>query len=65
MVSSHNRAETDAPQWICSPACTELEQVVLDWCAKLFGLSEDFYISSKKGGGVIIVGLNHQALQLR
>ena len=25
-------------QWIASPACTELEQVVMDWGAKLFGL---------------------------
>lgn len=43
--------------WICSPACTELEQVVLDWCAKMFGLSEDWLLSSKKGGGIIIVRL--------
>ncbi|ORX34523.1 putative aromatic-L-amino-acid decarboxylase [Kockovaella imperatae] len=40
--------------WICSPACTELEQVVLDWCANLFDLHPDFYIKSKRGGGVII-----------
>jgi aromatic-L-amino-acid decarboxylase len=44
--------------WICSPACTELEQVVLDWCAKMFGLSGDWLLSSKKGGGIIIVCLS-------
>ena len=41
--------------WICSPACTELEQVVLDWCAKMFGLSDEWLLSGKKGGGIIIV----------
>ncbi|KAF9648552.1 aromatic-L-amino-acid decarboxylase [Thelephora ganbajun] len=39
--------------WICSPACTELENVVMDWAAQLFGLSEDFYNTTQVGGGVI------------
>jgi len=43
--------------WICSPACTELEQVVLDWCAKMFGLDDGWLLSGKKGGGIIIVCL--------
>jgi aromatic-L-amino-acid decarboxylase len=43
--------------WICSPACTELEQVVLDWCAKMFGLEDGFLLSSKTGGGIIFVCL--------
>lgn len=43
--------------WICSPACTELEQVVLDWCAKMFGLGDGFLSSSGTGGGIIGVSL--------
>jgi hypothetical protein len=38
--------------WICSPAITELETVVLDWLAKLFNLP-DCYLSTTHGGGVI------------
>lgn len=40
---------------MCSPACTELETIVMDWAAKLYGLSEDFYNSTGVGGGVIQV----------
>lgn len=39
--------------WICSPAVTELETVVLDWVAKMLALPEAFMASSGKGGGVI------------
>jgi aromatic-L-amino-acid decarboxylase len=38
--------------WICSPAVTELETVVLDWLAKLLNLP-DCYLSNGHGGGVI------------
>ncbi|KAJ7485831.1 pyridoxal phosphate-dependent transferase [Mycena latifolia] len=38
--------------WICSPACTELEVIVMDWAAKMFGLSEEF-LHSSSGGGVL------------
>ncbi|KAH6668578.1 pyridoxal phosphate-dependent transferase [Plectosphaerella plurivora] len=38
--------------WICSPAVTELETIVLDWLAKLLALPECF-LSSTRGGGVI------------
>lgn len=38
--------------WICSPAVTELETVVLDWLAKLLNLPE-CYLSTTHGGGVI------------
>jgi aromatic-L-amino-acid decarboxylase len=41
--------------WICSPACTELEQVVLDWCAKMLGLGDEWLLSNKTGGGIIMV----------
>ncbi|KAL1655391.1 hypothetical protein SLS61_001854 [Didymella pomorum] len=38
--------------WICSPAITELETVVMDWVAKLIGLPEAF-LSQGEGGGII------------
>ncbi|KAI9729633.1 MAG: hypothetical protein M1818_008436 [Claussenomyces sp. TS43310] len=38
--------------WICSPAVTELETIVLDWLAKLLNLPSCYY-SSGEGGGVI------------
>jgi aromatic-L-amino-acid decarboxylase len=38
--------------WICSPAVTELETIVLDWLAKLLNLP-DCYLSTTHGGGVI------------
>ncbi len=38
--------------WATSPACTELETVVLDWVAKMLDLPEKF-LSSSDGGGVI------------
>lgn len=39
--------------WMCSPACTELENVTMDWAAQLYGLSDDFHNSTNVGGGVI------------
>lgn len=38
--------------WICSPAITELETVVMDWVAKLIGLP-DVFLSDGEGGGII------------
>lgn len=38
--------------WICSPAVTELETIVLDWLAKLMKLPPCF-LSKGEGGGVI------------
>ena len=38
--------------WVCSPAVTELETVMMDWMADLFTLPE-CYKSSSDGGGVI------------
>ena len=43
---------TPAFNWICSPAVTELETIVLDWMAALFNLPE-CYQSKGEGGGVI------------
>ncbi|KAI9709484.1 MAG: hypothetical protein M1820_003244 [Bogoriella megaspora] len=38
--------------WLCSPAVTELETIVLDWLAKLLALP-DCFLSTGEGGGVI------------
>lgn len=38
--------------WICSPAVTELETIVMDWVAKLLNLP-DCYLSQGEGGGII------------
>jgi aromatic-L-amino-acid decarboxylase len=38
--------------WATSPACTELETLVLDWLVDMLGLPERF-LSSSPGGGVI------------
>lgn len=41
--------------WASSPACTELETIVLDWMAKALSLPSHFVFSNpgSKGGGVI------------
>ena len=39
--------------WVTSPACTELETLVLDWMVELLGLPEPFASTSACGGGVI------------
>ncbi len=38
--------------WATSPACTELETLVMDWLAEMLGLPEAF-LSTGTGGGVI------------
>jgi aromatic-L-amino-acid/L-tryptophan decarboxylase len=38
--------------WICSPAITELETVMMDWLANMINLPECFQ-SNGKGGGII------------
>ncbi|KAG8699549.1 hypothetical protein FRC08_005222 [Ceratobasidium sp. 394] len=48
--------------WACSPACTELEAIVMDWSAKLFGLDPTFCIESGAGGGVILTTASDSAL---
>lgn len=42
--------------WITSPACTELEVVVMDWLGKMCGLPNSFLNSESKTGGGIIQG---------
>ncbi|KZT18495.1 hypothetical protein NEOLEDRAFT_1143320 [Neolentinus lepideus HHB14362 ss-1] len=48
--------------WACSPACTELEAVVMDWTAKLLGLNPEFYNTSGRGGGVMMTSASDSAL---
>lgn len=40
--------------WLCSPACTELETIVMDWVVRATGLPECFLSTSKNGGGGVI-----------
>lgn len=42
--------------WICSPAITELETVMMDWVANLLGLPKCYLSTSDNGGGGIIQG---------
>jgi len=39
--------------WVTSPACTEVETLMLDWMVELLGLPERFHSQSATGGGVI------------
>lgn len=40
--------------WMASPACTELEVIMMDWLAKMLNLPEFYlYSSTGQGGGVI------------
>jgi tyrosine decarboxylase len=43
--------------WAASPACTELETIVLDWLGQAIGLPPPFlaFSENSKGGGVIQV----------
>ncbi|OQV23560.1 Aromatic-L-amino-acid decarboxylase [Hypsibius exemplaris] len=47
--------------WTASPACTELETVMMDWLAKLLGLPDHFLFSSKGLGGGVIQGTASEA----
>lgn len=39
--------------WVTSPACTEVETLMLDWMQELLGLPDHFRSTSETGGGVI------------
>jgi len=39
--------------WVTSPACTEVETLMMDWMQELLGLPEAFRSTSERGGGVI------------
>lgn len=47
--------------WASSPACTELETVMLDWLGKMIGLPELFLAGSKGEGGGVIQGTASEA----
>ncbi|CAO1325033.1 unnamed protein product [Diamesa serratosioi] len=48
--------------WICSPACTELEVIVMDWIGKFLNLPEVFLPSGEGNGGGIIQGSASEAI---
>ena len=39
--------------WVTSPACTEVETLMMDWMQELLGLPDAFRSNSATGGGVI------------
>lgn len=47
--------------WIASPACTELEVVMLDWLGQALGLPKEFLASSGGTGGGVIQGTASEA----
>jgi aromatic-L-amino-acid decarboxylase len=48
--------------WVTSPACTELETLMLDWMRELLDLPERFSSTSDTGGGVIHGSASEAAL---
>jgi aromatic-L-amino-acid/L-tryptophan decarboxylase len=48
--------------WLCSPACTELETIVMDWVAKALALPDCFLSTSPGGGGGVIHGSASEAI---
>ncbi|KAI0132304.1 pyridoxal phosphate-dependent transferase [Xylariales sp. AK1849] len=48
--------------WVCSPAVTELETIVLDWLAKAFALPECYLSSGSTHGGGVIHGTASEAI---
>uniref|UniRef100_A0A8C6ZLI7 Aromatic-L-amino-acid decarboxylase n=1 Tax=Nothoprocta perdicaria TaxID=30464 RepID=A0A8C6ZLI7_NOTPE len=47
--------------WAASPACTELETVVLDWLGKMINLPEEFLAGKDGQGGGVIQGSASEA----
>ena len=48
--------------WVTSPACTEVETLMLDWMQELLGLPDHFRSTSDHGGGVIQGSASEAAL---
>ncbi|KOS21551.1 Aromatic-L-amino-acid decarboxylase [Escovopsis weberi] len=48
--------------WVCSPAVTELETVVLDWLAKALGLPDVFLSGGPTHGGGVLHGTASEAI---
>lgn len=47
--------------WIASPACTELEVIMMDWLGKALNLPDFFLASSNGQGGGVIQGTASEA----
>lgn len=64
MLGEMYSAAFNAPafNWLCSPACTELETVVMDWLAQAFDLPKEFLSTSPNGGGGTIQGSASEAI---
>ncbi len=48
--------------WVTSPACTEIETLMLDWMQELLDLPDTFHSTSERGGGVIQGSASEAAL---
>lgn len=48
--------------WLCSPACTELETIVLDWLCNALHLPSSYLSTSPSGGGGVIQGSASEAI---
>lgn len=48
--------------WICSPAHTELEVIMMDWLGRFLGLPDAFLKSSSGNGGGVIQGAASEAI---
>ncbi|KAL8829238.1 MAG: hypothetical protein Q9170_006259 [Blastenia crenularia] len=48
--------------WLCSPACTELETIVLDWVCNALHLPSSYLSTSTTGGGGVIQGSASEAI---
>ncbi|KAI4132128.1 MAG: hypothetical protein LQ338_000882 [Usnochroma carphineum] len=48
--------------WLCSPACTELETIVLDWLCSALHLPSSYLSTSSTGGGGVIQGSASEAI---
>lgn len=48
--------------WICSPAVTELETIVLDWLCQILGLPRTYLSSGPTRGGGVILGTASEAV---
>lgn len=48
--------------WVCSPAVTELETIVLDWLAQAIGLPRTYHSSGPTRGGGVVQGSASEAV---
>jgi aromatic-L-amino-acid/L-tryptophan decarboxylase len=64
MLGEMYSAAFNAPafNWLCSPACTELETVVTDWLCRALSLPPTFLSTSPNGGGGTIQGSASEAI---